>query len=249
VVRSAIVSTLSTAQDGIRPNKLRKMVCKQIPGATWTQFAECLEKIMDDARSGFQMEDGNIVNSKAHHGTKKGNAQATTPSSTKEAKPSQESTTTSNTGGEVLQSKNVKVPRAIALHLTRKHFLKKKNIETNSKTKLTLHGIHGSASEGPLDELVTIQITRHRLVEIENDNEELAKKHIKTAQVLLEKMAQSYQKHPDRFAPKKAGGTLEEQEAKKQMTAARQTKVTKNQEKVPIKAQVTKSKRKKEKFY
>lgn len=259
VVRLAIVSTLSTifaSQDVtfLRPNKLRKMVCKQIPGATWTQFAECLEKILDnnhgDESSGFQMEQGNIVNkANGSNGTEKVRAQAMTPpSSTKEANPSKEST------GSVLQSKNVQVPRAIALHLTRKGFLKKRNIETNSKTKLTIHGI-GPASEGlPLDELVTIQITRHRLQsQSENDNEELAIKHVKTAQVLLQKMAESYKKHPDRFAPKKAGGTLEEQEAKKQQAAARQskTKNIKNKEKVPIKAQfqLTKSKRKKEKFY
>ena len=252
VVQSAIISHLATflAKEDvtfIRPNKLRKMICKQIPTATWTQFAECLETVLKDGENSFQMDEKNEnIVAIGTTGSGSSSAAAAAHESTQQQHLSQKE--------KVIATKNVQVPRAIALHLNRKGGQKKRNLETNSKTKLTIHGI-GRASEGlPLDELVTVQITRYSLLDSgsTDDESELAKKHIKTAKLLLEKMAHSYKKHPDHFGPKKAGGTLEEQEQQKQLIATLQQrkKHNKHKDKIPIKAAgMKKSKRRKEKFY
>lgn len=258
VVCSAIMSTLnSTFSKGdtfIRPNKLRKKVCNQIPGTTWTQFKQILDQVLKDEGNGFGMDVKNesIVTT---------NTDNTTGSSPKKTTTLDETTTTTpshqHNGQKVICTKNIKVPRAIALHLTRNKFLKKRNIEANTKTKFTIHGI-GPASEGlPLNELVTIQITRPSLLndaDDDDDETELAAKHVKKAESVLQKMTMAFKRHPDRFTAKKAGGTLEEQElakkAQQAAAAAHNSKRSKNKEKLPSgHVKTHQGKRKKEKFY
>ena len=245
-VQAGILSILSTGLAGhtyVRPNKLRKMICRQVTRTTWTQFARCLEELVKDARitmdNNSQKEEERIV--------VPGGAvqQPVSPEEDGEPQPKKQKTLVVITGDNQTKgaSKNIRVPRAIALHLVRRGNLKKNNIEINTKTKLTIHGI-GKTSQGlPLDELVTVQITTTIETKSEkNDSTKLqpqqqqkdkekdasaspqrniAKKHLQSAALLIQNMIDSYQKHPDRFAPKKAGGTLEEQAHAHEEQAAR----------------------------
>ena len=256
-VQAAILSNIAKQQvDYVRPNKLRKLICRQVEGATWTQFKACLENLVKDGKVVMEKNSSGEDQIVAKGGTKQQQQQ---PTDTTE-----EDIHSPATNNVVLKTKNVKVPRAIALHLVRRGGLKKTNIEQNTKTKLTVHGI-GATSEGlPLSDMVTVQIIRERLDHNPTAEQEelmLAEKHVKTAQLLLQKMADSYKKFPDRFAPKKAGGTFEEQEqyAKEQQARAvannsKHKKFNNNDKKDPAqiphgaKSHSTKRK-KKEKFY
>mmetsp|Transcript_6489 Transcript_6489/g.9441 ORF Transcript_6489/g.9441 Transcript_6489/m.9441 type:complete len:294 (+) Transcript_6489:48-929(+) len=50
-IQGSILSNLKSTSDApIRPNKLRKLVCRNVEGSTWTQFATCLESLVDNGK-------------------------------------------------------------------------------------------------------------------------------------------------------------------------------------------------------
>lgn len=90
----------------------------------------------------------------------------------------------------------------------------KKNIETNTKTRLTFDKdaiLAVRKNDFVSKKKTNIQISS----EILDDDEEIAKKHVKAAKLMIRKMVQAFQENPDYFV-RKAGGTFAEQdEAKK----------------------------------
>ena len=73
----------------------------------------------------------------------------------------------------------------VGRHLTKQNCKKKTNIESNTKTRLTIKGDFGE-NEGGTVELV---------IEGESD------KRINAAMVFVEKFREAYKKNPDRFDP------------------------------------------------
>lgn len=219
-----ILSTLGSSTDPLRPNKLRKMACKQLKGATWTQYAKCLEALVHDALVQRKEKGGEtfVVLAKSASQKKKGKT-TTTTTKTSDDKPAEEDL---QKGDEAKALKEeIRIPRSVALYLHKKRHLKLKNIQTNTKTKLTIFGqLDGGTKQTPesLAELHTLQIIAEfpepkgkedkddEDVE-EEEPEEAAKKHMKAAKHILQKMVNAQKLNPERFAPKQIGGTFEEQ--------------------------------------
>jgi len=280
IVSAAIASTMQSFFNGtnkntiLRPNKLRKIICQQkLPGTSWTQFAACLEHVLEEDTETEKYKTPSVKTDL------NGNIVLKENSICKTSKEESQSTITEGvnaTESSILRvssnvlSKNVKVPRAVAIHLTKKGNRKKQNIEINTKTKLTLHGLGDHRIENDqerLEELVTIQIVHPKLSTTDTgttgsttsdttekeQQHDLANKHIKAAELLLQNMTNSFRKFPERFVPRKAGGTLEEQEQEQQERLKRaEAEITKKHKKQSRQEDLHVShnkKRKKEKFY
>lgn len=199
----------------IRPNKLRKIVCKKVKGTNWTQYQRVIDAMIKNGSVSTLEENGEVVIDKI----KDGEVELPPPPSTQ-------------------QSKNVKtlqieVPFAIISYLTRKGSRKKKNIETNTKTTIsfdeeTIKALRSTSNEFAVEKSkVTITKTWDTDTDDDKEVKEKAKALLKTAKLHISKMKKSYKENPDHFAAKKAGGTFAEQdEAKKRKLEA--TKNSKN---------------------
>ena len=229
-----------TTVDHIRPNKLRKVVCKN-GDVNWTEFQEALESMVE--RNELQTEKQNgeevILISNNGGGTDKKNVGAVENNIRKR----KELTST------------MEIPLAVAQHLTRKGRRKQKNIEQTCKSKLILSGVDDAKS--PRDN-VTLQIINEYGAEdglTEDESKQKASKQIKAAKVLVSNMVKSFRDHPDRFT-KMAGGTLDEQaKAKKIREKGAKLRAEKQQHKRGAAAgdgnadAVPNKKKKKRKFY
>lgn len=182
----------------MRPNKLRKIICKQT-NCSWTQYQTVLDALISDRAVKTKHVEGEDVILSSSDGKK----------ASVKAKMTEEMT----------------IPIEVILHLTRKGQKKKKNIELNSKTKITF--------DEPTNRIVktkdimgvekgTLIITKFWEPDVHNEGEEkeeakkVAKKQFKAAKFFIKSMVKSFKENPEHFAPKKAGGTFAEQaEAKK----------------------------------
>lgn len=207
-MKNVILSTLGSAIGDVRPNKLRKLTCKQLKGATWTQFAKCLDALTDDENKIKKKEKG-------------GETFLILVGRGKDNKVKSAATISKNdeltTGDEAeVFKEEMRIPRVVALYLHKKKHLKLKNIETNTKTKLTVFGqLDGKQTDASLANLHTLQIAAEvglpKEDETQKDAEKLAKKHIEVAKNLVLKIVNAQKLHPERFAPKRSGGTFDEQ--------------------------------------
>eukprot|EP00548_Thalassiothrix_antarctica_P001161 CAMPEP_0194138626 /NCGR_PEP_ID=MMETSP0152-20130528/8375_1 /TAXON_ID=1049557 /ORGANISM="Thalassiothrix antarctica, Strain L6-D1" /LENGTH=272 /DNA_ID=CAMNT_0038836125 /DNA_START=46 /DNA_END=864 /DNA_ORIENTATION=- len=219
VVRQVIIKTLEEEEqkkqnsEGLKPNKLRKIVCKEIKETNWTQFQKVLNDLIQQ----------NIVSQK------KDNV-FITPSTMKvnggkRRERQGEETDENSVSEEEQQQKQVvmKIPIEIANHLNRKGGRKKKNIETNTKTQLTVVEKNKSVVE------LTI-LAKHDDDDNEKRNnddgedddeddqneedviEKKLEKRIRVVKIIISSMIRSYTENPDHFVQSKAGGTLEEQQ-------------------------------------
>ena len=230
-----------TTVNHIRPNKLRKVVCKN-GDVNWTEFQEALEDMVE--RNELQTEKQNgeevILVSNTGGGADEKNVGAVENSKKKR----KELTST------------MEIPLAVAQHLTRKGRRKQKNIEQTCKSKLLLSGVDDVKS--PRDN-VTLQILNEYGAEdglTEDESKQKASKQIKAAKVLVANMIKSFREHPDRFTFKMAGGTLDEQaKAKKIREKGAKLRAGKQQQKRGATAgdgsadDVPNKKKKKRKFY
>mmetsp|Transcript_45261 Transcript_45261/g.137897 ORF Transcript_45261/g.137897 Transcript_45261/m.137897 type:complete len:267 (-) Transcript_45261:392-1192(-) len=251
-VKEGICSALSeTYVDEIRPNKLRKIICKRVEGASWTQFQVNLESLIESGRIHVGKGGGGdrviLLKSSSKGGICSVNNEDAEAASAKRQKKSDVPP----------KSVDVQLPRAVALHLTRKAHLKQKNIEKNTKTKVLMGGKELKKkvlSAGSSDDEVTITISAGLNV---GDNEQdpaevdaTIDRRLKSATVLINQMIKAYAKHPDRFAPRKAGGSFEEQaKEKKRKHDALQRRQAKNEKERNTSDQSTAKKRKRRKFY
>ena len=186
------VANLTTV-DHIRPNKLRKVVCKN-GDVDWTEFQEALDAMIERNELQTEKLSGEVVILVSNNGgcTDKKNIGAV------ENKKKRKEFT-------------MEIPLAVAQHLTRKGKRKQKNIEQTCKSKLLLSGMDDAKS--PRDN-VTLQIINEYGAEdglTEDESKQKASKQIKAAKVLVGNMVTSFRDHPDRFTTKMAGGTLDEQ--------------------------------------
>jgi hypothetical protein len=263
-MEAAVVSTLGASKDALRPNKLRKLVCKQLQGATWTQFATCLDEMVDKAVVQRKTNNGEVfvqmVVGTAHPGDKKkGKSKITKKKDTK-------STAETEEERQVLKEE-VRIPRSIALYLLKKKHLKLKNIQTNTKTKLTIFGKLDTGTKHTVEslaELHTLQITAefvestHAEEEVDLDDgvdvlpketREAAEKHIAFAKKLIQKIVNAQKLNPDRFAPKQFGGTFEEQAKREAQKRRRVTEIDYRSQAREEGETEKHTRRKREKFY
>jgi hypothetical protein len=263
-MKAVIVSTLGASTDALRPNKLRKLVCKQLQGATWTQFAACLDEMVDNAVVQRKTKSGEVfiemVVGAAHPGDKKKRK------STGTKKNDTSSTAAAAEERQVLKEE-VRIPRSIALYLHKKKHLKLKNIQTNTKTKLTVFGKLDTGTKHTVEslaELHTLQITAEFVESnhVEDDfdldvdeevlpkeTKEAAEKHIGFAKKLIQKIVNAQKLNPDRFAPKQFGGTFEEQAKREVQKRRRVTEVDYRQKTREESETETQTRRKRAKFY
>lgn len=217
VVEHAIQSALSTMSTSVRPNKLRKIICKQLPATNWTQYQRVLDSLVENKCVHLQEINGEklIVVSQT------GNSQSAIGTNVELTQ-----TVDGNTRALMTDREEIQVPFEIFLHLTKKGRKKQKNIETNTKTKITFHNEKSDSNKIRSEDNLkgsscTVIITKaYSTLEDggkdEKEAKEKAQKQIKAAKLYITKMIQSFEKNPDHFIPSKAGGTFAEQaEAKK----------------------------------
>lgn len=194
VIQKEIMAAVDNVQvSSIRPNKLRKIICKKIDGTNWTQYQRVLDSLIE----------GKLLRAKAVNGElmilpSLANCQD------QSKKQEQESSLEYKKKSEVIS-----VPLAIIRHLTKKGRQKQSNIEKNSKSKI-------SFSKESLGAVRTKQFNHGDQANITitkyyEDDEELANKQLKNALLMVTKMVQAYNNNPDHFRQTEAGGTLKHQ--------------------------------------
>ena len=217
IIENAIIDSITQLNKPIKPNKLRKIICKNVKGTNWTQYqrvlddmvnkGQSLELIMVDQERFISPLNGKGGGASSHHHSK----MAAKSSSVEE-----DGTSTSTT--------TMKIPLAIVYHLRRKGQKKQKNLEQNTKTSFIFSKESLMAVKKKIfdpNEIVTFTI--QSLLVDDNDDDVTAKKHMKTVKTLINKMVKSFQSNPDHYGPTKSGGTFQEQEeAKKRKMETRQ---------------------------
>mmetsp|Transcript_6602 Transcript_6602/g.7590 ORF Transcript_6602/g.7590 Transcript_6602/m.7590 type:complete len:265 (+) Transcript_6602:112-906(+) len=254
VVKKTILSNISSMKvPHMRPNKLRKILCK-VTNCTWTQYQNILDAMINDGTIETRMVEGEmVILSSGQVGVNSADADDTKASSS------------SDTELETI-TEEMTIPIEIILHLTRKGRKKQKNIETNSKTKITYDAETTKITKTKQPNGVkngTLIITKtwdpNFIPPAKNDEPELdakeakkeakkvAKKQFKAAKFFIQGMLKSYQENPEHFAPKKAGGTFAEQDEAKKMKEELSKKRRKKDKNIDTDA--SKKKKKKRKFY
>lgn len=251
-IESAIVDAVAHHSQPIRPNKLRKIICKNVKGTDWTQYQNVLDLMVKEGRSiqTCVFDNENMITLKRDVNIRTTRTQADmSQSSIRNTSEVQKKSQEDEDDTQNVKSTSIKVPLAILYHLVRKGNKKQKSLEENTKTLFNFsdESLKAVKKKGflPTD---MCSFTIKSLVE---DDEMAAKKHIKTAKILINKMVKSFEINPDHFNPKKAGGTFKEQEeAKKKRIESNQKR--KMKDKVGIEdanEEPTRGKKRKRKFY
>ena len=200
-VAGAIIQELTSLDDHIRPNKLRKIICKAMKGTTWTQYQQVLDSLKEKKSvQTCMLNNEEMINPL---GIKEGKGQ--TPG--KSAKPTELQKTTQK--NDTINT-TMKIPLAIVYHLLKKKQKKQRNLEENTKTKFTFDSktlnVVKSKKFDPKEIIVfTIQSLLY-------DDKSTSEKHFKTVKYHVNRMVKSFETNPDHFAPKKEGGTFAEQD-------------------------------------
>lgn len=207
VIRTAILATVKRTQDSIRPNKLRKIVCKELKETNWTQFQRVLDSmIKQDSIYTTKGKDGDMTIRLCQEGSRQIRSIPTVDGALQQ--------NTEETTAIMLQ-----VPQVIIFHLIAKGRRKQKNIELNTKTKISFDkSVHEKVEASNFDKQMSVTITKlfsSGPDESAADAKETARKHLKTAKLMITKMLKAYETNPEHFRPKKAGGTLAEQDETK----------------------------------
>mmetsp|Transcript_32920 Transcript_32920/g.39451 ORF Transcript_32920/g.39451 Transcript_32920/m.39451 type:complete len:240 (+) Transcript_32920:75-794(+) len=195
IVKAEIISTIDKMDTvSIRPNKLRKVICKKVDGTNWTQYQRVLDSILEEKILKTKAVDGElmILPSRA-------NCQSQT-----------ENLEEKNSSDVKKKTEVMSVPLAIIRHLVKKGHQKQNNIEKNSKSKIRFSKESMVAIRtkdfNPADQ-AELTITKYY-----GDDEELATKQLKNALLMVNKMVKAYNDSPDHFHQTDAGGTLKHQE-------------------------------------
>mmetsp|Transcript_14100 Transcript_14100/g.21139 ORF Transcript_14100/g.21139 Transcript_14100/m.21139 type:complete len:255 (+) Transcript_14100:89-853(+) len=239
----ATVASMKTPH--MRPNKLRKHVCKQIKETNWTQYQRVLDKLVQDGSLQTKEVDGEQVILSL--------GKATKASKDVSASPLQK---------QKVMTHEMEVPFDIILYLTRKGRRKQTNIETNTKTELSFDAETVKAMLSHVssrDQNSTITITNMWSFDEGSDEKEAkkkAKKQVDAAIACISRMIISFQDNPDHFTRKKAGGTFAEQAETKQRKleiAKKRRKKSSNDDKDEAAAsegdEASKKKKRQRKFY
>jgi len=193
VIKKEIIAAIGNVKVSIRPNKLRKIICKKIDGTNWTQYQIVLDSLIEEK----------VLRAKALNG------ELMILPSLADCQDQSKKQECENSLEVKKKSEVISVPLAVIRHLIKKGRQKQNNIEKNSKSKMsfsneslgavrTKNFNHGDQAD--------ITITKHY-----EDDEELANKQLKNALLMVTKMVQAYNDNPDRFRQTEAGGTLKHQ--------------------------------------
>lgn len=194
VIKKEIIANIDNVQvSSIRPNKLRKIICKKIDGTNWTQYQRVLDSLIE----------GNVLRAKAVNGElmilpSLANCQNQSKKQERE-----------NSSECKKKSEVILAPLAIIRHLIKKGHQKQNNIEKNSKSKISFSKESLEAVRSKQfnhGDQANITITKYY-----EDDEELADKQMKNALLMVTKMVQAYNNNPDHFRQTEAGGTLKYQ--------------------------------------
>ncbi|GFH49438.1 predicted protein [Chaetoceros tenuissimus] len=249
-VKEEILSVVGrmTEVDFLRQNKIRKIVCKTIETTNWTQFQRVLEKLVEEGilqTKSFEGEDVIVTQKKEAESGKK------SKSKKKKKEPKDPKVK--------FMKKDIQVPYEIILYLTRKGKKKQNNIEENTKTSLTFDNetvvalrnksIITREKESTLSITKTWSNEHERGSEEEKEAYEKAKKQLSSAKAFIVKMVKSFQEHPERFAPKKAGGTFAEQAEEKKRQEEASKKKAKKGSKSATDDDLQRKKKRQRKFY
>lgn len=203
LIEETILEQLSALETYVRPNKLRKIVCRTIRSTNWTQFQRVLDRLIETEKVKLKEEEGEKVIFLSTGNTSNDNTK------------NKNSQTNDEPSSRVLNDV-IEVPIEIVSNLLRKGKKKQKNIETNTKTTFTFD--KDALLAVRKNDLVSEKMTNITIrSEILNDVE-IAKKHINTAKLMIQKMVQAFKENPGYFM-RKAGGTFSEQEEAKQRKA------------------------------
>ena len=199
VVRRSILASLAKVKIQIRPNKLRKTVCRDVSDTNWTQFQRVLDAMIGKNDINIESVDGEQL------------------ISSKEASSGRADELKIDTEKNMTLLVVLKVPRAVKAHLVSKGRKKQRNIEANTKTQISyaMVPVEGMKRQAAADAEVSIKITKSWCKSQDgsiSDDEEKAQKHLDTAKLMIIKMTKGYEKNPHHFEAKKAGGTIAEQE-------------------------------------
>jgi len=197
----------------MRPNKLRKHVCKQIKETNWTQYQRVLDRLVKDGSLKTKEVDGEHVilslGKIGAKGTKATKASKVVPAL---ALPPQK---------QKAMTHDMEVPFDIILYLSRKGRRKQTNIETNTKTELsfdakTVKAMLSHVSSREQNSTITITNMWSEEDSDEKEAKKKAKKQVDAAIACISRMIISFQDNPDHFIRQKAGGTFAEQAETKQ---------------------------------
>ena len=248
IVRTAIIKAVSKVDSNIRPNKLRKIICKDVEGTNWTQYQRVLDLLIEEKKLKTTM-----INKELSICPLSDTSNNMKDSSTKSNGHDEKDTSLDSSGESSSHGTKMKIPLAIVYHLIKKGQKKLKSLELNSKTKFTFSEVSLSAvkkKDFDINEETTFIIKSHD----DDGDEEVAKKHIKTAKLYVSKMDKAFKVNPERFCRRKAGGTMkEQQEAKKMKQDAVQKKKkkisTQNNDRDKEEGVTSQPKKKRRKFY
>lgn len=216
VVKDSILSNISSMKvPYMRPNKLRKILCKET-NCTWTQYQNILDGLIGDGTVKTNKIEGDLV------------ILSSSSATGKKSEPQSAAKTPPNTTSETISEEMI-IPIEVIFHLTRKGHKKQKNIETNTKTKITYDSqttriTKSKQADGVKNGTLIITKSWNPLQadpdvdekEAKKEAKKIAKKQFKAAKFFIQGMVKSFKENPEHFAPKKAGGTFAEQdEAKK----------------------------------
>jgi hypothetical protein len=259
-VEHAILITVANLEKPVRPNKLRKIICNQVKGCNWTQYQRILDSMMKEKKSihtcfinNEEMISPNQKNDSMSSSLIEDDRIGTINEDSNDTPTTTGRTSSqSNKNQPNVISVDIKVPLAIVYHLVRKGKKKQKSIEENTKTKFTFsnESLMAVKTKGfDSNEMCSFTISS-----LHDDIEEIsAKKHVKTAKILMNKMVKSFELNPDHFNPRQAGGTFKEQEeAKKRKLEARQKAISKKRDNADYDVghnEATVKKKRKKKFY
>jgi hypothetical protein len=243
----AVVANMKTAH--MRPNKLRKIVCKQIKDTNWTQYQRVIDGLIQDKSLQTKKVDGESVVLSLRVG---GSADKKTVAKVQSPLKNQK-----------IMTHEMEVPYDIILYLTRKGRRKQTNIEDNTKTALSFDADTMKAMRSHVssrDETSKNTITKQWNSDDGSDEKEAkgtAKKQVHAANGCISRMILSFQDNPDHFTRKKAGGTFAEQDEAKQrkLDIAKKRKKHSSTDATDVSADVVegdeapKKKKRKRKFY
>lgn len=204
VVKKAIISIMKKMDDKVRPNKLRKIICKEVNDTDWNQFRRVLDTMIEKNILHTEGRDGDVFVLLGQE-DKLRNVETSVVSSTHNAED---------------ETAVIEVPQALIFHLVAKGRKKQKNIELNTKTKISFDkSVFNKEEATNFDKKMNLTITKYLPREYVDKSQtevrDTAKKHVKTARLMITKMIEAYKKNPDHFQPNKSGGTLAEQDEAK----------------------------------
>jgi len=229
IVKAEIISTIDKMDAmSIRPNKLRKIICKKVDGTNWSQYQRVLDSILEEKILKTKAIDGElmILPSRADCQSQTENLEEKNSSDVKK------------------KTEVMSVPLAIIRHLVKKGHKKQNNIEKNSKSKIRFSKESMVAIRtkdfNPADQ-AELTITKYY-----GDDEELATKQLKNALLMVNKMVKAYTDSPDHFHQNDAGGTLKHQEeVKKRKFEAEKKRGRKNKNEENCEATIGKKRNRK----